>query len=73
MNIYGFIQKNGSREQPYNIFCQYYHKIYWYDAISTINLIKIKHALELKLSNFKNFENCWHFVSFTDHNNRPTA
>ena len=38
---------------------KYCHKIYWYDAISTINPFKkLKRALESKLSNFKNFENC---------------
>ena len=32
---------------------KYSHKIYWYDAIGTINPFKkLKHALELKLSNF---------------------
>ena len=35
---------------------KYHHKIYWYDAISTINPIKkLKRALESKLSNFKKF------------------
>ena len=38
---------------------KYCHKIYLYDAINTINpLKKLKCALESKLSNFKNFENC---------------
>ena len=33
--------------------------IHWYKAISTINPVKQpKHALELKLSHFKNFANC---------------
>ena len=39
-----------------NIFFNTSHvAIYWYEAISTINPFKqTKHALELKLSNFKN-------------------
>ena len=35
------------------------YTIYWYDAINTLNPFKqFKRALELKLSNFKIFENC---------------
>ena len=48
--------------------------MYWYYAISAINPFEqLKCALELKLSNFKIFENCKYFVSLTDNNNQPTA
>ena len=38
-------------------------RIYWYEAISTINLLKQpKGHIELKLSNFKSFANCKIFI-----------
>ena len=72
MVIYGFLKKCICKTTLQQYFSsKYCHKIYSYDAISTINRFKqLKRALESKLSNFKIFENCQHFVSFTGHNNQ---
>ena len=51
------------KNKPHKIVSFKIISFYWYEAIGTINPFKQpKRALELKLSNFKNFVNCKHFV-----------
>ena len=63
------------KNQPYNnVTFKYWSFIYWYEAIGSINPFKQpKHALQLKLSNFKNFVNCKQIICLPDQINRPTA
>ena len=70
--IYGFLCLKNSLYK--NVSFKYWPFIYWYEVIGTINLFKQpKCTLELKLSNFKCFVNCKHFVCLPDHNNWSTA
>ena len=53
MVIYGFL-KNGSKEQPYNIFLQNaIIKSMGIMPLAHKSIQKLKHALELNLSNLK--------------------
>ena len=69
---YGF---SCMKNQLYNnVSFKYWSFIYWYEAIDSINPFKQpKHALQFKLSNFKNFVNYKQIVCLPDHINRPTA
>ena len=57
--IYGFLKKCVYKTTLQQHPSKYCHKIYWNNAISTINPFKqLKRALKLKLLNSKIFKNC---------------